>query len=217
MSNALPRKELVEFKIPGLTPPRSLIQPIRAFVALPLPPDWSEPLMDIQRALQQRLPSPMVRWTRPEQMHLTLRFLGYLPPEQVPGLEDALGQVGRQINAFRLVAGILGGFPHLQNPRVLWLGLAGDLEALNSLQAQVLQASQPWGDHVEERPFHPHLTLGRVNAASAEEKRRLAERLADVLLPEFSFWQAQRIELVQSDLQSAGARYTVLTAIPLSG
>jgi RNA 2',3'-cyclic 3'-phosphodiesterase len=192
-----------------------LVQPIRAFIALPLPAEWSERLLEIARALQRRLPPHAVRWTRPDQMHLTLRFLGYLPPEQVTDLDAVLQGVGGCHAGFHLRRDRLGCFPDPKNPRVVWLGLAGDCEVLGLLQSQLVRETQPWGDHSESRPFHPHLTLGRVNPLTPELKRRLAERLEDLPLPEFPDWEVRSFELMRSELRPEGARHTILAEIPL--
>jgi len=147
----------------------STAEKIRAFIALAPERGLIAELQNVQRQLQTRLPVGIIRWAMPEQLHLTLKFLGGVPGERLAGLAAALDRAGAGIAPFQLALEGVGCFPHAKNPRVVWVGIQGELHSLRKLQAQIEHETQPCGDHTEERPFRPHLTSV---ASRPLEKRR---------------------------------------------
>ena len=125
---------------------------LRLFVAIELPGEVREALGRLQHELQRR-GLEKLRWVRPESIHLTLKFLGETPAEKVPAIEEALsrwandGPVPREMSL-----GALGGFGGSRYPRVLWIGLEGDLQSLHALQTRIVTALSEIGFPREARP-----------------------------------------------------------------
>jgi 2'-5' RNA ligase len=178
---------------------------MRLFIALGLPQEVREELA----RLQGRLRGLPVRWADPAGVHLTLQFIGETPEASAPALLEALA--GLPAAPFPLRLDGQGAFPNLRQPRVLWVGLGGDLTALGRLQAAVLAATAPLGFAPEARPFRPHLTLGRVRQDAGLEERRAVGRAVEGAAPPAPLsWQAGAPTLYQSTLTPAGAVYTPL-------
>src|SRR5947209_6135612 len=135
---------------------------IRAFVSIDLPRHVATAVALIQERLQDGLPKQAVRWTPLDQLHLTLKFLGNVSTEHLAEVKAALETACGQSSCFLLRAQALGCFPNLTRPRIVWLGLAGDLDRLEQLQSRIDSTLQRWSERAEERKFHAHLTLGRV-------------------------------------------------------
>ncbi len=180
--------------------------PVRSFVAIELADDVREQVALIQRALRTAMSIP-VSWTNPDGIHLTLQFLGNIPEERIDDIGSALEGVAARHSRFPLTLGAPGTFPNLAHPRVLWIGLRGDVERLADLQRDVQETLVPLGFPPEERAFHPHLTLGRVRQPAAGFNTKQLESIADespVTQPVGS------ISLMRSDLRPKGARYARL-------
>ena len=190
---------------------------LRAFVAIEVEPKIVRALGQFQRALEEALPKETVRWALPDHLHLTVRFLGNMAAEAVDPVAAALRKICRQENSFRLRAAGLGGFPNLRSPRVIWVGLQGDLPELQKLQTQIQEATRDFGQPPESRAFHPHLTLGRVREAAVRQARNIGKALQAAAVPEFGEWPVNEIRLMRSQLSPHGAHYSVLAAAPMAG
>lgn len=189
---------------------------IRAFVAVELGAEAREAVRTLQRQLDDALPRGSVRWTKPDQLHLTLWFLGEVPTPRVPELIQALGVALLGVARFHLHLDGLGAFPSPRAPRVLWVGLAGDLPPLLDAQGRVARAAGAFGDHQEARPFHPHLTVGRVNRPEAVVGRAFQAFLAEATAPAPCDWEVGVIRLIRSQLSSSGAVYSELARFDLA-
>lgn len=193
---------------------------IRCFVAIELPPDalgyCEEATIRAKRLLGSA--ESAMRWVRPEGIHVTLKFLGSVPGEQVPELARRLtGSLAAQ-PPFGLTIHGLGVFPNPRSPRVVWLGLEGDLAALGQAQQRVEEATEPLGYPRERQPYRPHLTLGRVREGTSSEDLAEIGRLPREWPegPGASF-EATFASLMRSNLGRGGARYTRLAEIPFGG
>jgi len=129
---------------------------MRLFIALPLPDDLRERLATLQRGLKA------ARWVKPENLHLTLRFLGELDGRQAGDVDAALSALGGE--AFSLSLAGLDCFGERRNLRALWVGVA-DPEPTRRLQAKVERAVQQAGIEADRRKFKPHVTLARFKRA----------------------------------------------------
>ena len=128
-----------------------------------------------------------------------------------------MGQSGRASSPFSLELSDVGMFPNERQPRVLWAGVGGDLDALLTLQEQVEQALSPLGFPREKRPFNPHLTIGRVrDGVSKGERDRIGQVLSAASLQPTQPWSVECISLIQSNLTPQGAVYTSLGASALA-
>lgn len=136
---------------------------IRAFIALNLPQHVRQALINIQNQLKHKVDRESVRWAAENGFHLTLFFLGDgISPPQIEKLCGLIDHLGRDTRPFSLALENLGCFPNNRRPKVLWTGLQGELDALTSLKKQVDHHLLDLGWEGENRPYHPHLTLGRV-------------------------------------------------------
>ncbi|HUP18986.1 MAG TPA: RNA 2',3'-cyclic phosphodiesterase [Gemmatimonadota bacterium] len=185
--------------------------PVRSFVALPCPPGLREAIAAARPAW--RAAGEGVRWARPEQLHLTLRFLGPAGPLRLPALDEGLAAAAAVAPPVRLRPAGPGAFPGWRRPRVLWLGLDGG-PALDALAGAVEGAARVAGFPEESRPFQPHLTLGRVSDL------RAARRCVAVVRewrPDAGTEEVSEIVLYRSDLEPGGARHSALARYRLGG
>ena len=189
---------------------------IRAFVALLL----EDGVRAAVAATVERLRplGPAVAWVPPQNLHVTLHFLGAQSEERLVEAEDALADAAAGSAPVDVTFHGIGAYPGLERPRILWVGLAhGALEA-RRLQARVTDALATRGFAREERPWHPHLTIGRVH----DERRWRREAgpplrgaLAQAATTTFGTQRVAEVALMRSDLSPTGARYTLRRAVRL--
>ncbi|WP_129633489.1 RNA 2',3'-cyclic phosphodiesterase [Candidatus Oscillochloris fontis] len=183
---------------------------MRLFIALDLP----SPVRATLAATQTRLRRSdlAVRWAAVEGMHLTLQFLGESDPSLVPALLAGLAAIPPP--AFHLQLAGLGVFPTPQRPRVVWVGLNGDLAALHDLHAQVLAATRPLGFLPEARTFAPHLTLGRVRPEpTTSQLQAITHAIHSVAPPAPLDWDVASPQLFHSQSTPQGMVYHVLGSL----
>ena len=156
-----------------------------------------------------------VRWVSPENLHLTLRFLGDTAGEQLPGLAVGLDALGLRHRPFTLSVAGIGCFPNLRRPRVIWAGLQDAQERLGPLQQEVEEMVKGVGWPAESRSFRPHLTLGRVRDGKSRGHQPLVDSWTSDP-PEKPF-EVGSLELIESVLRPGGARYTTLHRSALGG
>ena len=188
---------------------------IRGFIALDIPSAVKLELQETIRSLNAQIPEG-VRWLDPSAMHLTLKFLGSVEPGLISGILDALGRSAEPVAPFRIGLSGLGMFPNEKRPRVLWAGVQGDLDALIELQEKVEEAMYSLGFAPEERPFSPHLTLGRVgDHVSASLRRQIGSAVSFASLRADESWLVQEVHLVRTFLAPGGASYSTLGSVAL--
>lgn len=189
---------------------------IRTFIAVELPGDVQRGLVRVQEDLKRS--HPPVRWVSPERIHVTLKFLGEIPAEQVETVCQVVERVAASAVPFELEAVGAGVFPNLRRPRVVWVGVQGDLPALQALQERLERELAQAGFPREERPFSPHLTLGRVqDRASPAEARSLGQLVGGLEVPSLGRWRVEEIVVMRSDLRPEGPLYTPLQVLRLGG
>lgn len=181
---------------------------IRSFVALELSDEVREKLVIVLQRLQRT--SASVKWVEPENLHLTLKFLGEVPEEQIELVTEALKTVAQATEPFSFVVKGVGGFPNLRRPRVLWVGVEAT-QPLIRLQQLVEKAMEQIGFASEERAYHPHITIGRVKATTGIEKVR--EILSEYANAEFGEVFISHLTLFRSDLSREGPTYTPLAKL----
>jgi 2'-5' RNA ligase len=178
---------------------------MRTFIAIEIPEEVKAAIAAIQDDLRQARAE--VSWTKPENIHLTLKFLGEIDESLIEPIESACVETAKEFSAFSLSVNGVGAFPNAHHPRVLWAGLADEVEELKRMQAALDERLVAAGFAREARAFSPHLTFGRVK--SSKNNRSLISRLNVYQLPIYSFI-AREIILMRSQLHPAGARYTPL-------
>ena len=177
---------------------------MRLFVALQIPENIRATIAELIRELKPLDNS--WKWTRAENLHVTLKFLGEIPPEKLKNISEALRGVGCNwpiLVKFRS----LGFFPNEKRPRVLWIGMDAP-PSLPRAAAGIEAALASVGVPQEEHAFTPHLTLARNKGAKLSEKMRSA--LAKYPSTQFGEMNASAFHLVESKLKSTGAEYTTL-------
>ena len=139
---------------------------IRTFVAIELSDEIKRVLSELMESLREK-DIREVRLVRPEGVHLTLKFLGDIPVGKVDAVKEALSCVTSHA-PFELDLDGTGVFPNERKPRVLWVGIKGDMAPLNALQSDVENALEGIGFRRERRDFSPHLTIGRIRDTASE-------------------------------------------------
>ncbi|RLC09598.1 MAG: RNA 2',3'-cyclic phosphodiesterase [Deltaproteobacteria bacterium] len=184
---------------------------IRAFIAIPLP----ESILKAISAAQEKLRRTGlgIRLVRPEGIHLTLKFLGNISPTDVSHVESAIEQATRAFRPFTLKAKGIGVFPDFRRPRVIWLGITGDLEILHALQRDLESELKSHGFEKEKRPFKGHLTLGRIR--NRLDRDKLSKALQELEDFETGSFRADSVVLFRSKLHPGGAVYSKIAEAAL--
>ncbi|MGD0745985.1 MAG: RNA 2',3'-cyclic phosphodiesterase [Verrucomicrobiota bacterium] len=193
----------------------SSTEKLRLFVAIPMPEAIRNEIIGVQQEFQRLVPREAVRWTKPEQFHLTLRFLGDVPVGRVADLQKAVNAVCAGEPALRLRAQGVGFFPNARLPRVLWAGVNDGEGRLADLQKRIESVVQPFTQEPGADRFAGHVTIGRVKSLKRPEIEKLAAQAQSVKDRLLGEWTANEIEIIQSRLSPAGAQHSLLTAICL--
>jgi RNA 2',3'-cyclic 3'-phosphodiesterase len=172
----------------------SLPEPVRAALA-----QWSDPLAG-------------VTWTRPEQLHVTLRFLGDVPTARIDPMLERLGKV--RVAPFILPIEGVGSFPPNRPPHVVWIGVGSGHPRLFQLRQRVDDALLGAGLDLDVRTFHPHVTLARTTESAAPAVTHWLHTHRSVAAPPF---RVEAFDVFSSELQPGGAVHTLRQRFPLSG
>ncbi len=184
---------------------------IRSFLAIELPRTILRKIEEVQGDL--RSANADVRWVSPEKIHLTLKFFGNIEESRVDPIFKSIEEPIRNRHPFSLKVQGVGAFPHLENPRVIWMGLVDGKDVLKSFQKEIEVQLIKIGFQPEERPFSPHLTLGRMRSSRGKEE--LARRMEERVEEDFGDFQVERVVLFKSDLRPLGPIYTPLRELRL--
>ncbi len=188
---------------------------MRAFIAIELPSVLTEMLRAIQDELMKKTgKAEDISWAKPENIHLTLKFLGEIDPERVEEIYGELEKSAEGISPFSLSAGGVGGFPGLKTPRVIWVGIK-ESEVLTQLQKNIDERLVELGFEKEDRPFHPHLTLCRIKSAPAG--RNIGKAAAGLGHEANVVFKTDSFVLFKSELNPKGAKYSTLKRVDLKG
>ena len=183
---------------------------MRTFIAIDLEPGLKSALQDLIRKLKRT--GADVRWTRTEGLHLTLKFLGQVVPEELDKVKEAVRSIAGRHRPFPLKFSGTGAFPNESAPRVLWVGFAAEA-ALLELQADLERGLESAGFPREDRPFKPHLTLGRVKGPS--RVREAVQALSGESTEDWSGMTVRKVTLFESRLHPDGAEYRVIAETEL--
>jgi 2'-5' RNA ligase len=184
---------------------------IRCFLAIDLPDALRPQLALVQGELKRS--NADVRWVQVGNIHLTLKFFGNVPDNDIDGIIEAAREVAAKQAPFQLQVTLAGAFPNPKSPRVVWLGLGGETVPLAQMYHKLEKAFEALGHPPEGRAFNPHLTLGRVKSPS--NRHRLAQALEKMPPLNWPPFQVQEIILFKSTLTPQGSIYTPLKVIPL--
>lgn len=150
------------------------------------------------------------KWVEPENLHITLAFLGDITHAQASSLDGALSRIGGR--PFGIATGRAGGPGGLAAPRVIWLSMAEGARELERLASSVARAAASCGIELEAKKFRPHMTLARVRGEARPLPREIADELASA--PQAS-WTCASFALMRSELSRSGPTYTAIARYDL--
>lgn len=179
---------------------------MRAFIAIEISEDIREALGQVQSRLKYA--GADVKWVEPNNIHLTLKFLGEITDEKAEKVKSILDAIGSQIRPFEISLKDVGAFPKIEYPRVIWAGLDKGAGEAKALAARIDEELAKIGFQPETRPFASHFTIGRVR--SAKNKDALKEKMTGLELPTGNSQAIKSVALFQSTLTPRGSIYTKL-------
>lgn len=185
---------------------------MRLFLAISFPDELRKAIWSAAEPLRRAAPG--VRWTDPERMHLTLRFLGERSEEEAGRVAELAREVAARHAPIEITVGGIGGFPNAKRPRVVWIGIE-QTPRLELLAHDLEEALGVLGIQPEGRPFRPHVTLARVR----DEERAGATRALSRAAPAISLAETIEVatlELMHSRTGAGGPVYTVVASLPLA-
>ena len=187
---------------------------IRAFVAVQISPpvrDRAKKLIELLQVTEAK-----VKWVEPQNLHLTLKFLGDVESVELPRICKAVATAVADLAPFEILVSQAGAFPTVERPRTVWLGVSQGQDQMVQLHQRVEQALSPLGFRQEQRRFRPHLTLGRVRQ-SPYGIPELGELLRQHRDYEGGSMFVSDVVVVSSELSRAGPVYEPLATIDLAG
>jgi len=184
---------------------------VRLFVALDLPEPVRHAITELIAKLQPK--SRTARWIRPENLHVTLKFIGHVGNEKLDPIQNALSSI-HSAQPVEIHFRGMGFFPNEHRPRAFWCGIAASSN-LAELAANIDRALAPLGVEAETRPFTPHLTLARFK--SDEGIREMVKAATDIKSTDFGAATMTNFHLYESLLKSTGAQYNRLASFPFVG
>ena len=184
---------------------------IRTFIAVELPKEIHDKLQQIQNDFRASMPD--VRWNKPGNVHLTLKFLGDVQLSRIDRITSSLMDIAGQFSPFTMSLAGMGAFPNPRKPRIVWVGVENGADTLveiaNSIEASMKQLGFPR----EKRPFRPHLTVGRIRQLKNPEA--MTRALEQSRVGELGRFTVEKICFIRSQLDPAGSIYTTLAEAPL--
>jgi len=182
---------------------------MRLFIGIEPAGEAKDAILGVWERLSQAISRQGVRFVRPEKLHVTLAFLGDIAESDLPELKTALERAG-STPPISLTTGLVGCFPDMRRPKVVWMGLGGEVARLRDLAARVADAAKPYAPGFDEKPFAAHLTLARISPPSKEIGRMLAHLDLDFPAAEFP---VDCFALINS---KPDGTYEVLQRVPLT-
>ena len=184
---------------------------MRLFIALQPPSSLQHQLNKLLKNLKRK--HWPVKWEETEKLHFTLVFLGEIPERKIVIVKEIVRETCQQLGSFSIKIKGLGCFPDYLWPRIIWLGLKGDLQSLSALQKQLKQRLKTQDFMVDEKPFLGHLTLGRIKQAKAKERQEIGRQLKALREMEMNQeWLVNQVTIFVSTLSSQGSKYSKIKA-----
>jgi len=185
---------------------------LRAFIAVEITSEIRKELIRLQSELKKSLKGN-ISWVEPENIHLTLRFLGQISDEQLEEIKKIVEETAKKIKQFSMDLGVIAAFPDVSNPRIVWVGINYGFNQLNEINAELEDKLEIINFAVGEKYFHPHLTIARIKSLDGDNTLdEITQKLRPKQLPE----AVDKLIIFQSEITSKGAHYTELFAANLS-
>jgi len=185
----------------------------RFFIALPVGEEHRSVIQQRQHALQSRL--TFSKWVHPDDLHITLKFLGYADGQALDRISEALKEIADASPPFRLALSGLETFGKPSAPNILWVGVQGEVDALAALQAKVETAVEPLGFPREDRPFRPHITVAKKYKGDAAFPVALCGA-DEAAAASSSEWTVRQVVLYRTHMHRR-PMYEAVSVFPLGG
>lgn len=187
----------------------------RLFVAISVPAFVKERLAEVQGELRKLLSPHSAAWTKPNNMHLTLRFLGQVEEHKIEELKLSIEAAIKNFGRLELLCERLGCFPDMRYPRVIWAWVHDQPQRLNELVLQINTATKPFAEKPPDARFEGHITLARPRQIRRPEAKVIADFVQSAVERCFGVWSASEVELIESELSPGGSRYTTVAKFSL--
>lgn len=179
----------------------------RVFAAIELSSKIQTRIEKQIQTLKAAVPDNRASWSRPENIHLTLKFFGNVPQRRIPRISEAAARVVKQLSKFQIQIENTGAFPKVSQPRVLWIGVSDPTGELSQLQQLFETECAVEGFEKETRDFSPHLTIARLRRP--EGAKALAETNQKLGFESMSV-EVNELVVFRSEPSSKGSKYTAL-------
>jgi len=176
---------------------------MRLFIAVNLDEDLRKKIIPLVESFVKT--GADVKWVKPENLHLTLKFLGEVKEDKVPTIEQVLTPLFANFGQFKVEFFGFGVFPNLSSPRVIWMGINQGKNELKELSEKIENSLVSLGFPKEKREFTAHLTLGRIRTLKGKES--LVRKIEENLTTEVGLQEVKKIYLMQSSLHPTGPTY----------
>jgi len=184
---------------------------MRLFIALPVSKKIKYRIESLQKELNAVLKESNIRWISPENMHITLVFLGNVENNEVTKIIKAVEDAAFYSESFEVEVKGVGVFPKLRRPRVIWIGCVDDKDQILYLKKAIDNELNKLGYIKEKRKFNAHITIGRIKQANYKEVENVLNNTEEA----FGKMEISEVRLIESFLSPAGAKYNVIENIQL--
>jgi len=185
---------------------------VRSFIAINISAEIRNKLEEIQDDLKKT--NVTMQLVKPENIHITLKFLGNVPVEDIKDIQDAIEEDISEFTSFPVSFQNIGVFPNPQYPRIIWVGIEKGREELSLLNTKIENSISRFSLHQENRKFQPHLTIARVR--SHKNHKRLVNTIEELKNIKAGEMLAEEIFLMKSVLKPQGAQYNTLKTFHLN-
>jgi len=187
------------------------METVRAFIAAQIGDKLREALSGVIDELKKS--DPYVKWVKPENLHVTLKFLGEVGPDKIDAIKSEMQKTAAQDKKFSLLVSGIGVIPNPRYPRVVYSNLVDDRQKLRNLSKRLDETMTRLGFEPEERDFLPHLTIGRVKSFKA--KSLLIMKIREFHKREIGRLDVGGVHLIKSELKPTGVIYTEMARAAL--
>ena len=188
--------------------------PWRVFCSIDIPQEVRVKVAEHISALKREVPEAQASWSRPENIHLTLKFLGDVPQRRVEQLSQAASRAVTGLDRFRIRLEQTGSFPKHGPPRVLWIGISDLDGTLGEMFARLEEECAKEGFKKESRPYRPHLTVARLRKPHGARTLAYAHQGLEFGPAEFD---VSELQVMRSELSPHGSKYSVISRHALGG
>ena len=183
---------------------------IRTFIAIKLPTEVKQVARQIQNQLGESIEG--IKWVKHENLHLSVKFLGNVEENRINDIATAVKNAVKESSVMNLKTGHLGVFPNEKSPRILWLGLEGDVPDFIRMSKNCESELAKLGYEIDARENKPHITIGRIR--STKKQKGVINILKDIPIESILF-RVDALKLMRSELNRNGAVYTNLQSVKL--